>query len=88
MTIRFTEADFRSPEDAASGVIPVIVERTTELGTSSTLANPITIRVIPMSYEAVLASNIRLPDDFPPVDPFDPRAPIYAMGEQIFTLLI
>ena len=80
MTLRFTEADYRSEENDPSGVIPVFVERTNEFGSASRLATDITIAVIPVSYTSINGS-LYLPEDFPAVENFDPRAPTIAKSE-------
>lgn len=82
MFIRFTENDFVRPENIPNGLMPVLVERTAASGTPNRLANPIVIRVIPVSYSVVNQTGFPLPAGFPPVDPFDSRAPVLAEGNK------
>ena len=81
MSIRFTEDDYRRRENSPDGVIPVLVERTAS-GTPSALANPIVIRVIPVPYNVVNQTGFPLPSGFPPVPPFDQRAPVLAQSKR------
>ena len=81
VSIRFTEDDYRRRENSPDGVIPVLVERTAS-GTPSALANPIVIRVIPVPYSVVNQTGFPLPSGFPPVPPFDQRAPVLAQSKR------
>ena len=79
ISIRFSQSDYSAPEEDEQMLVT--------LQTEGRHATPVTVRVIPVTYDDYLTRGESLPDDFPDVPEFNDKYPNRAKSKQQIGLI-